>query len=203
MFRVGLTGGIASGKSTVARLFADRGIPIIDSDEIARDVVRPGSPLLAKLAEVFGREILAEDGSLDRATLRKRVFASDADRLTLQSLLHPAIRAEMETRSSNAGGPYQILAIPLLVEGGRVDHVDRVLVVDVDEEIQLLRVQARDGSTRAEADAILRAQATRSARLAVAHDVIRNEGTLDDLTGQVDVLHAKYLELAAAQESTT
>lgn len=203
MFRVGLTGGIASGKSTVARLFAERGIPIIDTDEIARDVVRPGTRLLGQLVQVFGETVVASDGSLDRAALRKRVFADEAARLQLQSLTHPAIRVEMEQRSATAGGPYQILAIPLLVEGGRLDHVDRVLVVDVDEETQLLRVQARDGSSRAEAEAILRAQAARIARLAVAHDVIRNEGTLDDLTGQVEVLHTKYLELAAAQESNT
>jgi dephospho-CoA kinase len=196
--RVGLTGGIASGKSTVAALFAALGVPVIDTDVLAREVVAPGEPLLGRLVERFGTGILAADGSLDRRALRGIVFADDRARADLEALLHPAIRAALEARSAAAGGPYQILAIPLLVESGRPDRVDRVLVVDCEPGLQLRRVQARDGSTRAEAEAILRAQASREARLAAADDVILNEGSLEALRGQVEGLHARYLTLANA-----
>lgn len=201
MFRVGLTGGIASGKSTVANLFAALGVPVIDSDVIARDVVAPGTPLLARIRETFGEGVIAPDGSLDRRWLRTRVFGESADataaRRALEALTHPAIRAEMEARSARAGGPYQIHAIPLLVEGGSRRHIDRVLVVDVDEPTQIRRLQARDGSTAAEARAILAAQADRAARLAAADDVIRNEGDIAALAAEVERLHRRYLDAAA------
>lgn len=200
MFRVGLTGGIASGKSTVARLFAALGVPVIDTDDIARDVVAPGSALLAQIRAEFGEAVMAPDGSLDRRALRARVFgatdAATAARRRLEALTHPAIRAEMEARSARAGGPYQILAIPLLVEGGSRSHVDRVLVVDADEATQVRRLQARDGSTLAEARALLAAQADRATRLAAADDVIRNEGDLAALAAQVERLHGAYLAAA-------
>lgn len=200
MFRVGLTGGIASGKSTVANLFAALGVPVIDSDVIARDVVAPGTPLLAKIRETFGEDVIAPDGSLDRRRLRARVFgdseAAVAARRQLEALTHPAIRAEMEARSARAGGPYQIHAIPLLVEGGPRRHIDRVLVVDADESTQIRRLQARDGSTLAEARAILAAQADRETRLAAADDIIRNEGDIAALAAEVERLHRRYLEAA-------
>ncbi len=197
IYRVGLTGGIASGKSTVAREFAARGIPVIDSDEIARDVVKPGTAALAAIRARFGDGILLPDGQLDRRALRERVFADPAARRDLEAITHPAIRAEMDRRSAEAGGPYQILAIPLLVEGGRGDRVQRVLVVDCDEATQVRRVMARDGVDEASARAVLAAQVGRAARLAAADDVIRNEGGLADLGRQVAELHARYL--AAAQ----
>lgn len=197
-FRVGLTGGIASGKSAVASFFATLGVPVIDTDEIARAVVTPGEPLLARIVERFGPEVLSAGGALDRRRLRDIVFADAGARADLERLLHPAIRAEMERRSAVAGGPYQVIAIPLLVETNARGNLDRVLVVDCSEELQLRRLQARDGATRAQAEAILAAQATRERRLAAADDVISNEGELSALRDQVERLHARYLELAAA-----
>ena len=195
-FRVGLTGGIASGKSTVANLFAVLGVPIVDTDLIAREVVTPGAALLASIAAKFGPKALAADGSLDRRALRDLVFADPQARAELESLMHPAIREEMERRADSAAGPYSMLAIPLLVEKGTVDRVDRVLVVDCEEALQIRRLQARDGATLEQARAILAAQATRAARLAAADDVIRNDGDLHGLRDQVAALHARYLELA-------
>ena len=196
MLRIGLTGGIASGKSTVARLFAALGVPIIDTDEIARDVVAPGSPLLRELVSRFGARVLNTDGSLDRAALRSIVFADGAARADLEALTHPAIVDAMRGRAAAAPGPYQILAIPLLVEKHLEDEVDRVLVVDADEAAQVRRLQARDGATLEQARTMLAAQATRAARLAAADDVILNDGELGHLRDQVEALHARYVALA-------
>lgn len=196
MLRIGLTGGIASGKSTVARLFAALGIPIIDTDEIAREVVAPGSALLPQLVARFGEGILNREGALDRAALRAIVFADCAARAELDALTHPAILERMRARSAAASGPYQILAIPLLVEKGAAREVDRVLVVDSDEAAQIRRVQARDGVTLEQARAILAAQAPRAARLAIADDVIVNDGDLHRLRDQVGQLHARYVAVS-------
>lgn len=204
-YRIGLTGGIASGKTTVANLFAALGVPVIDTDQISRDVTAPGSPLLAQLRETFGADILTPDGALDRKALRARVFGDSleatAARRRLEALTHPAILAEMEARSARAGGPYQILAIPLLTEGQSRSRVDRVLVVDADEATQIRRQQARDGSTLAEARAVLAAQADRATRLAAADDVIRNDGDIGALAAQVERLHAAYLAAAGVYGS--
>jgi dephospho-CoA kinase len=197
VFRVGLTGGIASGKSTAAKFFGALGVPIIDTDQVARDVVEPGQPPLERLVERFGRSILTEDGHLDRPALRNIVFSDPKARADLEALTHPAIGAAVEARSSTAGGPYQILVIPLLVEKSLGSQLDRVLVVDASEELQIRRLQARDGSTLDQAKAILNAQASRSARLKAAHEVITNEGDMSAVREQVAALHAKYLELAA------
>ena len=196
-FRVALTGGIASGKSTVADLFAALGVPVIDTDVIAREVVEPGRPALAQVAEAFGADVLDADGRLDRKRMRERIFADADARRRLEAILHPAIRAEMERQSQAAGGPYQVLVIPLLAEGGRRDHVDRVLLVDVPEELQIQRVMWRDGVSHGEAQASLNAQATRAQRLAMADDVLRNTGRVDDLREQVAKLHQQFLRLAA------
>ncbi len=196
VFRVGLTGGIASGKSTVARLFAALGVPVIDTDALSREVTAPGTPLLARIAARFGPQVLDAQGALDRRALRGIVFQDARARADLEALTHPAIRAALEERSAAAPGPYQILAIPLLVEQGRRDSVDRVLVVDSPPELQVRRLQARDGATLEEAQAILAAQATREARLRCADDVITNEGELGTLRPQVEALHARYLPLA-------
>jgi dephospho-CoA kinase len=197
-FRVALTGGIASGKSTVADLFAALGVPVIDTDVIAREVVEPGRPALAQVAEAFGADVLDPDGRLDRKRMRERIFADADARRRLEAILHPAIRAEMERQSQAAGGPYQVLVIPLLAEGGRRDHVDRVLLVDVPEELQIQRVMWRDGVSHGEAQASLNAQATRAQRLAMADDVLRNTGRVDDLREQVAKLHEQFLRLAAS-----
>ena len=196
-FRVALTGGIASGKSTVANLFAAHGVPVIDTDVIAREVVEPGRPALALVAEAFGAGVLDAEGRLDRKRMRERIFADPAAKRRLEAILHPAIRAEMERQSQAAGGPYQLLVIPLFAEGGRRDHVDRVLLVDVPEELQVQRVMLRDGVSHGQALASLNAQATRAQRLAMADDVLPNTGRVDDLRERVGELHRLYLELAA------
>jgi dephospho-CoA kinase len=196
-YRVGLTGGIASGKSTVAKFFAALGVPIIDTDQVAREVVEPGQPPLERLVQRFGRAILTPDGHLDRPKLREIVFSDPRARADLEALTHPAIGTAVEAWSAAAGGPYQILIIPLLVEKNLASQVDRVLVVDCDEELQIRRLQARDGSTVEQARAILSAQTSRTARLKSAHDVIQNEGDLSVVRDQVSALHARYLELAA------
>jgi len=198
-FRVALTGGIASGKSTVADLFAALGVPVIDTDVIAREVVEPGQPALAAVLKAFGSEVLGSDGRLDRRRLRERIFADAGARARLNAILHPAIRAEMERQSQAADGDYQVLVIPLLTEGGRRDHVDRVLLVDVPEALQVERLMMRDGVSREQAVASLNAQATRAARLAMADDVLRNSGQPDELRDRVAELHGKYSALAAAR----
>jgi dephospho-CoA kinase len=195
-FRVGLTGGIASGKSTAAKFFGALGVPIIDTDQVARDVVEPGQPPLERLVERFGPTILTPDGHLDRPALRNIVFSDPKARADLEALTHPAIGAAVEARSAIAGGPYQVLVIPLLVEKSLGSQVDRVLVVDCEEELQIKRLQARDGSTLEQARAILNAQASRTARLKAAHDVIKNDGDMSAVRDQVSELHARYLELA-------
>jgi len=195
-FRVGLTGGIASGKSTVSALFAQLGVPVIDADEISRIVVAPGSAGLAAIVGRFGPRVLADDGALNRRALRLMIFEEPAARRDLEAILHPLIRDEMERTAKNAGGAYQMFSIPLLVEGGPSDRVDRVLVVDVDEETQIHRVMARDQIPEPQARAILAAQATRAARLAAADDVICNSGSVADLRQSVEQLHARYLRLA-------
>jgi dephospho-CoA kinase len=194
--KVGLTGGIASGKSTVSGLFAALGVPVIDADQIARDVIAPGTALLARVLERFGEGLRLPGGELDRRALRERVFADPAQRAALEGLLHPAIRAELQRRAQAAGGIYQILAIPLLVEQDLKASVDRVLVVDCSPQLQLRRVQIRDGVPLAQAQAVLAAQASRAARLSVADDIIINEGDLAALRGQVESLHARYSTLA-------
>jgi len=200
-YRVGLTGGIASGKSTAAKFFGALGVPILDSDQIARDVVEPGQPPLERLVERFGRKILTPDGHLDRPALREIVFSDPKARADLEALTHPAIGAAMEARSAAAGGPYQSLVIPLLIEKNLSAHVDRVLVVDCDEELQIRRLRDRDGSTPAQVQAILQAQAPRAARLSAADDVIRNDTDMSAVRDQVAALHARYLELAARPRS--
>ncbi len=196
-FRVGLTGGIASGKSTAAKFFAQLGVPILDSDQIARDVVEPGQPPLERLIERFGTRILTADGHLDRPALRDIVFSDPKARADLEALTHPAIGAALEAQSAVAGGPYQILVIPLLVEKSLASHVDRVLVVDCDEALQTRRLRERDGSTAEQVQAILKAQAPRAARLKMADDVIHNDADIGAVRDQVAALHARYLELAA------
>ena len=200
-FRVALTGGIASGKTTVANLFADLGVALVDSDLIAREVVEPGQPALAAVVAGFGSEVLGPDGRLDRRRLREIIFADPAARVRLEGILHPAIRAEMDRRSAAAKGAYHLLVIPLLAEGSGRDRADRVLVVDVPESLQVERLMARDSVTAAQAEASLRAQASRAARLAIADDVVLNTGRIEDLRSQVAELHARYVKLA--QEKAT
>lgn len=197
LFRIGLTGGIASGKSTVAQRFSELGVPVVDADESSRFVVAPGTPGLARIREAFGAQILTVSGELDRRALRELIFADPNSRRKLESILHPLIRADMETRAAEAGGSYLIMAIPLLIERDGSARVNRVLVVDVPEEVQLRRVMARDGCDAAQAHAILAAQSSREDRLKAADDVLLNDGTVADLRQAVDGLHQRYLKMAA------
>ena len=194
--RIGLTGGIASGKSTVARLFAELGAAIIDTDVIAREVVAPGQPALEEIAATFGEAVLQPDGSLDRGALRARIFASEHDRKALEAITHPRIRAETLRQADTAGGPYQLIVVPLLVESPLRGSVDRVLVVDCPEQLQVERLAARDGESEDSARRILAAQSSRSERLAIADDVISNDGGLENLREQVAALHEIYRSLA-------
>jgi dephospho-CoA kinase len=195
-WRVGLTGGIASGKSTVAARFAALGVPVIDLDQVAREVVQPGMPLLARVLERFGAGVRNSNGGLDRRALRERVFADAGARRDLEALLHPAIRARAAQLSAAAGGPYQIIVEPLITESGSRGSYDRVLLVDCDEALQRTRLMARDGATAQQADAALAAQATRAARRALADDVLENSSNPATLDSQVRALHARYLALA-------
>jgi dephospho-CoA kinase len=194
--RIGLTGGIASGKSTVASRFLELGVPVIDADESARSVVAPGTSGLAEVVGRFGRHILAPNGKLDRRALRTLIFTDPARRRELESILHPMIRADMQRRAAESVGPYVVFAIPLLVEGGAREQVDRILVVDIDEKIQRSRLLARDGGTPQEADAMIAAQASRASRLNAANDVLPNAGSIRDLRHAVDQLHQRDLSLA-------
>ena len=194
--RIGVTGGIASGKTTVAGLFARRGIAVIDTDEIAHAIVEPGHPALDRVVEAFGRDVLDASGALDRRRLRMRVFADPAEKRRLETILHPLILDEMARRSASAPGPYQILVIPLLAETGCSEHVDRVLVVDCPIEIQVRRLLARDAENEPQALAMIAAQATREQRLALADDIILNDGDLDALESRVQALDDKYRGLS-------
>ncbi len=197
VLRIGLTGGIASGKSTIARMFAELGVAVIDTDEIAREIVRPGEPALADIVAAFGREFLDESGALDRRRLREHVFANAAERRRLESILHPRIEAATLAASSRAGGPYQVLVVPLLIESGFERHVDRILVVDCPEALQRRRLLQRDALGSAEdADRALAAQLTRQERLRRADDVIVNDGSLDAARARVRELHGQYLTQA-------
>ena len=198
-FRIGLTGGIASGKSTVANLFAALGVPIVDTDLLSREVVAPGSPLLGRITEHFGEQVRGSDGALNRQELRKRIFADAEQRKWLEALLHPAIRELTDARCEAATGPYVIVAIPLLVETAGKARFDRVLVVDCEPELQLARLIARDGTGRDEAARTLAAQASREQRLAVADDVIHNDGDIARLRDQVEKLHRQYVTAARAR----
>jgi dephospho-CoA kinase len=195
--RIGLTGGIASGKSTVTHRFSELGVPVIDADVASRAVVEPGSVGLQQVVERFGSQVQGPGGELNRAALRARVFGDPALRKDLEGILHPLIRAYMEQRAEEVVSPYLVMAIPLLVESGSPrKRVDRILLIDVDESTQLRRLLERDGSSAEQARAILASQADRHSRLAVADDVLRNDGTVTDLRQAVDRLHARYLQLA-------
>ncbi len=197
MLRIGLTGGIASGKTTVADLFESFGATVIDTDRIARDVVMPGQPVLASLTQALGHGILDAKGNLDRERLRERIFSDAATRGIVEGILHPAIISELMRRAGSAPGPYQVLVIPLLVEGGHRGLADRVLVVDCPEEQQIERLMRRDGETRESTARALAAQATRVERLHAADDVIVNDGNPAKLVELVAGLDRKYRRLAA------
>lgn len=196
MLRIGLTGGLASGKSTVAALFAAKGVPVIDTDLIARDVVRTGTPAHAAVANAFGKSILDPTGAVDRARLRERVFADPHARRQLESILHPHIRAETEHRSARLIAPYCVVVVPLLIETDFDELVDRILVIDAEEALQIERAMRRSGLTSEAVRAILAAQTDRATRRARADDIIENNGDAAGLAPQIDALHQRYLALS-------
>jgi dephospho-CoA kinase len=191
-----LTGGIASGKTAVSDCFAHLGAPVIDSDVIAREMVEPGQPALNRISEVFGTDFLDPEGRLDRRKMRQAIFSSPKQKNRLEAILHPLIAREVLRRVEKLKVPYCILVIPLYAESSAYAWIDRVLVVDVSEEIQIKRVMARDQISSQQAQSILNAQTSRQNRLALADDVIDNSGGLIDLSEKVETLHKNYLKLA-------
>jgi dephospho-CoA kinase len=195
---VGLTGGIGSGKSRVGELFVERGAALVDTDAIAHQLTGPGGAALPALLAEFGPQVVDARGALDRAAMRRQVFADPTRRRRLEAILHPLIGQEADRRCRAAAAPYVILAVPLLVEsGGYRDRCQRILVVDCPEELQIARVMARNGHDELAVRGIMAAQATRAERLAVADDVIANDGDFAALAAQVDALHLRYLRLLA------
>jgi dephospho-CoA kinase len=193
--RIALTGGVASGKSTVAQLFTALGAKLIDTDQIARDIVAPPSLVLDQIVARFGPVVLTTAGNLDRSRLRSIILNDATARKDLEALMHPAIRAEVARQSARLGGPYQIIAVPLLAETGTRRDYDRVLVVDTDPQRQILRLMQRDGCDENAARRMLAAQASRAERNAIADDIIENNGEIPALAAQVEALHHRYLDL--------
>jgi dephospho-CoA kinase len=203
-YTVGLTGGIGSGKSAVAELFARRGVAVIDSDEIAHELTRPAGIAIEPIRRAFGASLIGPDGALDRGRMRKLAFGDAAARRKLEAILHPLIREESARRAERADSVYTIVVVPLLVEGGLDrSRYARVLVVDCTEAQQIERAMRRSGLSEGEVRDILAAQATRERRLAVADDVIDNSGAPEALERQVSRLHGKYLTLAAKFKTTS
>lgn len=196
MLRIALTGGIGSGKSTVAERFALHGVPVIDADVLARELVRPSEPAYREILGLFGSSVLTPDGSIDRVQLRNIVFSDPASRRRLEAILHPHVYEVMARKAADLKAPYVLLVVPLLLETGHLEVADRVLVVDLPEEEQIRRVCLRDRLSESEAKAILKAQASRAARLAVADDVIDNSRDVPFLLAQTDQFHRMYLQMA-------
>jgi dephospho-CoA kinase len=196
-FVVGVSGGIGSGKTTVTDMFKGLGIDVIDADVIAREVVEPGSPAVQKIVDKFGGDIIEQNGHLNRTKLREIIFSQPELKIWLNALLHPLIREQMAVQTQQAKSPYCILSVPLLVENNLNNSVDRVLIVDVSEQTQLDRTLKRDQVDQQQIQAIMNSQASRAQRLAVADDVIDNNGEQKELIEQVHKLYANYLEIAS------
>lgn len=197
---LGLTGGIGSGKSAAAERFAEHGIHVVDADQAARWVVEPGRPALQRLAEHFGVDILQPSGALDRSALRKRIFEDAEQRRWVEALLHPLIAQEIADNLAQATSPYAVFVSPLMVESGQYKRTDRLLVIDAPTELQRARTLKRDTTTAEQVEAILKAQASREQRLALADDVVLNDRDLAWLHSEVDRLHHFYLTLPGASE---
>jgi dephospho-CoA kinase len=193
---LGLTGGIGSGKSAAAERFAALGLDVVDADQASRWVVEPGRPALAALADHFSQAILQPDGTLNRAELRARIFADSDERRWVEQLLHPLIATEIADRLRTATSAYAVFVSPLMIESGQYRLANRLLVIDAPRDVQMARTLRRDGSSQAQIEAILAAQATREDRTALADDVILNDGTLEQLHAEVNRLHLVYLSLA-------
>ncbi len=198
-FVVALTGGIASGKTAVSDRFAALGVPVIDTDVIAHQVVKPGQPALQEVVAAFGEGVLLADGALNRRRVRETIFSDPVAKRRLEGILHPAIRSEVQQRIATVDSEYCVVVIPLFTESGAYDWVDRVLVVDTDEQTQIERVMQRDGVDRQQAEAALASQTSRQARLALADDVIENNAGIAELDAEVAQLHARYTALATSE----
>lgn len=197
VYAVALTGGIGSGKTTVSDLFGEFGADVIDTDEIARTLTTRGQPAVAQIAKRFGKDVVLPDGSLNRVRMREIAFEDEHARLALENILHPLIGAEVRRRLSVSIGPYALVVIPLLSESRGHEYASRIAVVDCSEEQQIARVMKRSKFSRDEVLAIMAAQTSRKDRLAIADDVIDNEGSSDELRSKVESLHREYLKLAA------
>lgn len=193
---IGLTGGIGSGKTTVANMFAENGVPLIDMDEIAHAIVEPGSEALQAVVDQFGQEVLQNDGSLDRKQLRQLVFRNSDKRQQLEAILHPRIRQQARQELDEITAPYCIMVIPLLFESKQNDLIQRVLLVDTTMELQIQRTMLRDKSPRSDVEKIIRSQASRETKLSGADDIILNVGDESELTSQVKRLHEQYLKMS-------
>lgn len=196
MLVIGITGGIGSGKTTVAKLFSERGVTVIDSDQLARDVTQTGQPALQHIIDKFGSDILLANGNLNRSALRKIIFTDNTHRDWLEKLLHPLIRSEMKRQVDASTSPYVIVVIPLLLETEPNPLINRILVIDAPETAQIKRTQTRDNATEEEIKTIIKTQIKRTERLAKADDLIINDGSLIDLNSQVDRLNGFYRALA-------
>ena len=199
-FQVALTGGIASGKSLVSDEFSKLGVPVIDTDVIAHQIVEPGQPALKEIVEVFGQSVIDDNGRLKRRTLRNLIFSDPNAKAQLESILHPKIRQRVNDDINLINYPYCIVVIPLLAESGGYQNMDRVLLVDVDPEVQIDRLMARDDTTREQATNALASQASREQRLSIANDVLDNSASIEDVTCKVAQLHHRYLQLAQQDE---
>lgn len=190
---IALTGGIGSGKSTVAKLFAEHGAAVIDADVVARELVEPGQPALTEIVTNFGKHILDQRGLLDRRKLRDIIFKDDNARQQLEAILHPKIRQRMRELAAEANAPYCLFVIPLLIETQQTKDFTHIIVVDCDDELRRQRVMQRDQQSSEAVDAIMTRQASRAERLAIASDVIHNSGDIKQLRAQVKTLHRRYM----------
>lgn len=198
---IGLTGGIGSGKSEACRLFQVRGITVVDADIVAREVVAPGSLALQEISQHFGQEIIEADNSLNRKKLREIIFSNPAEKIWLEALLHPIINLDIRRQLAEASGPYAILASPLLLETKQFELVDRILVIDASEQLQIERASKRDTNNEAQIKAIMQTQLSRQERCARANDIIQNHGNIAELDEQIERLHQRYLELSQQHRS--
>lgn len=195
-FVVAVTGGIASGKSAVTTRLASLGVPVFDADEVTRELCAPGQPALEEIRRRFGESVISAEGTLDRRSLRAMVFADPAERLALEAILHPRVRARLAELAQAVSGDYCVLAIPLLAEGNRYAWIDRVVVVDAPESTRIERLIKRDGIDAELAKRMIASQADRDRRLAIADDILENDGTLDALLAATDALHRRLTALA-------
>ena len=190
--KIGLTGGIGSGKSAACKIFSELGVPVIDADDIAHSLVEPGMPAFKEITRIFGNEVIASDGSLDRKIIRDKVFANEIDRKRLESIIHPAVYEEIAVRVKNINSKYCIISIPLLLETDASKTVDRILVIDVPRELQLERAANRDKTNKNDINAIIDSQISRKDRLSAADDIVDNKGNINDLRKRICDLHEFY-----------